>query len=227
MAATPSRRSMWSSGRPRACRSSTASGMRPPAGRCSRPTMLVSERRSPTWTDTWGPAADTVDTSACPDRACWRSASTTGHRARVIRCCIPIWSLPIGSRGRTDAGRPWTAGTCTATAWRRMPSIGPPTSGSWSGHWGWSGRRPTPMATASSRGCPRRWSAAFPSAPARSTRPSRSWSRMVGSGRRGWSSGPSTRPAGPKSTRPWIPCMDGGGRRRPVAVWTRTPWSGR
>jgi len=37
----------------------------------------------------------------------------------------------------------------------------------------------------------------------------------------------STRPASPKSTRHRTPSMDAGGRRRPSADTSRTPWSGR
>src|SRR5512132_4316423 len=55
-AATPSRPSMWSCARPRACRSSTALVTRPPAGRCWRPIMLGWPRRSATWMITLGPA---------------------------------------------------------------------------------------------------------------------------------------------------------------------------
>ena len=51
--------------------------------------------------------------------------------------------------------------------------------------------------------------------------------RTVGSGRRGWSSGPSRPPASPSSTRHRTPCTTAGGPRRPSAAWTRTPWSGR
>jgi hypothetical protein len=80
------------------------------------------------------------------DRDCWRSGSTTGRPERVTRCCTPTWSSPTASRGLTDAGQRWTDATCTATAWPRMPSTGPPTSGSLSGRWGWSGRRRTPTA---------------------------------------------------------------------------------
>ena len=47
--------------------------------------------------------------------------------------------------------------------------------------------------------------------------------RMVGSGRRGWSSGPSRPPASLSSTRRRTPCMDGGGTRRPSLAWTRIP----
>ena len=86
-----------------------------------------------------------------------------------------------------------------------------------SGRSGWSGRRRTPTATASSRGCPRRWSAASPSAPARSTPSWTGWPRTVGSGHRGWSSGPSRPPASPSSTRHRTPCTTAGGRRRPSA----------
>jgi conjugative relaxase-like TrwC/TraI family protein len=57
---------------------------------------------------------------------------------------------------------------------------------------GWSGRRPTGTATASSRGCPMSWSVASPNAPVRSTWRSSGWRRTVGSGHPGWSSGPST-----------------------------------
>ena len=39
-AATPSQRSTWSCGRPRACRSSLGSGIQPPAGRWGPPTTL-------------------------------------------------------------------------------------------------------------------------------------------------------------------------------------------
>ena len=60
MAATPSRRSMWSCARPRASRSSTAWVTRPPAGRCWPPITPGWPRRSPTWTSTWGPAAATA-----------------------------------------------------------------------------------------------------------------------------------------------------------------------
>ena len=49
----------------------------------------------------------------------------------------------------------------------------------------------------------------------------------VGSGHRGWSSGPSRPPASPSSTRRRTPCTTAGVKRRPSAAWTRTPWSGR
>jgi hypothetical protein len=91
------------------------------------------------------------DTSTCPDRACWRSGSTTGHPEKVTRSCTPIWSSPTGSRGRTDAGRPWTAGICTGIGWLRTPSTGPPTNASCPGRSEWSGRQRTPTATGSSR----------------------------------------------------------------------------
>ena len=96
-----------------------------------------------------------------------------------------------------------------------------------SGHWGWSGRQRTATATASCRGCPRSWCAGSPSAPARSTPNWTGWPRTVGSGRRGWSSGRSRRPASPSSTRHRTPCTAAGGTRRPSAAWTRTPSSGR
>jgi hypothetical protein len=62
-----------------------------------RPSRAVA-----TWMSTWGPAAAMVVSSMCPDKGCWRSGSTTGHRARAIRCCTPSWSSLIVSR----AGRP-------------------------------------------------------------------------------------------------------------------------
>ena len=226
-AVTPCPPLMWSCGRPRASRSSTASVIRRPAGRCWPPTMLGWPRRSPTWTSTWGPAAAMAVSSTCPDRGCWRSASTTGHPEKAIRCCIPTWSSPTASRDRTDAGQPWTAGTCTGIAWPRTPSTGLPTSANSSGHWGWSGRRRTPTATGSWPGCLRSWCADSPSAPTRSRPSWTDWSRMVGSGRRGWSSGRSRPPANPRSTRHRTPCTTGGGRRRPSAGWTRTSSSGR
>ena len=46
-----------------------------------------------------------------------RSASTTGPPEKAIRCCTPTWSSPIGYGGRTDAGRPWTAGICIGIGW--------------------------------------------------------------------------------------------------------------
>jgi hypothetical protein len=62
---------------------------RPLAGRCSKRITAGWSRRSPTWTDTLALVADTADTSMCPDRVCWPSASTTGHRGRATRCCTP------------------------------------------------------------------------------------------------------------------------------------------
>jgi conjugative relaxase-like TrwC/TraI family protein len=66
----------------------------------------------------------------------------------------------------------------------------------------------------------------FPSALARSTPSSTGWPRTDGSGRRGWSSGPSRVRVGPSSTRPRTPYMTAGGPRRPSGAWTRTPSSG-
>jgi hypothetical protein len=117
MAATPCPALTWCCARPRACRSSTASEMRPLAGRCSRPITPACPRRSVTWTSTSGPAAVTAVSSTCPDKECWRSGSTTGRPEKVTRCCTPIWSWPIGSRGRTDAGPRWTAVTCIGIGW--------------------------------------------------------------------------------------------------------------
>jgi len=65
----PCRRSTWFCGRPRACRSCTAWGMRRPAGRCSRRIMLGWPRRSPTWTSTSAHGVDTAVSSTCPNRA--------------------------------------------------------------------------------------------------------------------------------------------------------------
>ena len=91
-AATPSSPPLtWSCGRPRACRSCTASGIRPSAGRSWRPIMRGWRRRSATWTSTWGPAAAMAVSGTCPVRGCWRLASTTGRPEKAILCCIPIW----------------------------------------------------------------------------------------------------------------------------------------
>jgi hypothetical protein len=117
-AVTPCPPSTWCCGRPRASRSSTASGMRPLAGWCCRPITLGWLRRWPTWTSTWGPAAATAVSSTWPARGCWRSGSTTGRPEKVTRCCTPIWSSPTGSRDRTDAGRPWRPGPVPASAGR-------------------------------------------------------------------------------------------------------------
>jgi conjugative relaxase-like TrwC/TraI family protein len=76
--------------------------------------------------------------------------------------------LVIANRVQGPDGR-WTAGTCTAIAWPRTPSTGPPTSASSSGHWGWSGRRPTATATGNSMACPRSCCGPSPSGPTRST----------------------------------------------------------
>jgi hypothetical protein len=38
-----------------------------------------------------GPAVAMAVSSTWPDRACWRSASTTGHPEKAIPCCTPIW----------------------------------------------------------------------------------------------------------------------------------------
>ena len=47
-------------------------------------------RRSPIWTDTWGPAAAMAVSSTCPARGCWRSGSTTGRPETATHCCTPI-----------------------------------------------------------------------------------------------------------------------------------------
>jgi hypothetical protein len=125
MAGTPCRPSTWCCGRPRASRFSMASVMRLLAGRCWGRTTPVSARRSPTWTNTWVPAATTVVSNTCLDRGCWRSAMTTGRPEKATRCCILIWSSPTASRGRTDGGQPWTAAIFTGTGWLRTPSTLP------------------------------------------------------------------------------------------------------
>jgi hypothetical protein len=227
MVATPCPPSTSSCALPRASRSSTAWATQPPAERYWRPTTPGWPKRSPTWTDTWGPAAATAVSSTCPDRDCWRSASITGHPEKGTRCCTPTWSSPTGSRARTAAGRPWTAGTCTGIGWLRTLSTGPPTSASCPERWESSGQQRTLTGTGSSKACPRTWSGCSPSGPARSTSRSSVWKRRVGSGHPGWSSGSSTPPASPRSTRPRTPCMDAGERRRPGAATIRTPWSGR
>jgi conjugative relaxase-like TrwC/TraI family protein len=77
------------------------------------------------------------------------------------------------------------------------------------------------------QGLPENWSGCSPSAPTKSTWRWNGSRRTVGSGRRGWSSGPSTPPASRKSRRPRTPCMDAGGPKSPSGAWTRTSWSGR
>ena len=80
---------------------------------------------------------------------------------------------------------------------------------------GWSGHRRTAAVTASSKGRPRRWCAASPSALARSTPNWTGWPRTVGSGHRGWSSGRSRPPASPSNTSQRTACTTAGGRRCP------------
>jgi conjugative relaxase-like TrwC/TraI family protein len=67
----------------------------------------------------------------------------------------------------------------------------------------------------------------FPSVPTRSTWRWSGWRPRAGDGRRGWSSGRSMPRASPRSRRAWTHYMDGGGRKRPNAAWTRTRSSGR
>jgi TrwC relaxase len=81
--------------------------------------------------------------------------------------------------------------------------------------------------TGSSKACPRTCCGRSPSGPTRSTRRWSGWRPPGGSGRPGWSSGPCMPPANPRRIQPPRRCMDGGGPRRPSAVTTRTPWSGR
>jgi TrwC relaxase len=77
--------------------------------------------------------------------------------------------LVVANRVQGPDGR-WTALDGRDLYRHRLAAdTGPPTNESSSGHWGWSGRRRTPMATGSSKGCPRRWSGCSPSAPTRST----------------------------------------------------------
>jgi hypothetical protein len=226
-AAAPSRPSTWSCGRPRASRFSTASAMRPPAGRCWPPITRDWPKRPATWTSTWAPAAATLVSSMCPEGGCWRLGSTTGRPEKATRCCTPTWWWPTGCRGRTAAGLRWMAATCIGIGWPPTRSTGPPTRGSCPGHSGLSGQLRTPTATGSSRACPRSCCGCSPSVPARLTWRWSGWRARVGSGPRGWSSGPCMSLASPKPTRPRTPCMDGGGRRRPSAATTPTPWSGR
>src|SRR5512133_2285207 len=133
MAATPCPPLTWSCGPPRACRSSTPWATQRPDGRSCKPITLGWPRRPATWTGSWGLAVAMAVSSTCSVRGCWLSGSTTGPPGRAIRCCTPIWSSPIGYKGRTDAGRPWTVGTCIGIGWPRTPSTGPPTSASLSG----------------------------------------------------------------------------------------------
>jgi conjugative relaxase-like TrwC/TraI family protein len=64
--------------------------------------------------------------------------------------------LVVANRVQGPDGR-WTAAICTGIGWPPTPSIGPATSVSLPGRSGWSGRRRTSTAPASSRGCPRSW----------------------------------------------------------------------
>ena len=51
----------------------------------------------------------TVDTSTCPDRGCWRSASTTAPAAKVTRSCTPIscrQPYPASGLAVDGVGRP-------------------------------------------------------------------------------------------------------------------------
>jgi hypothetical protein len=70
MAATPCPPSTSCCGRPRASRSSTASGIRPSAGRSFRPITPGWPRQSPTWMSMWGPAVAMAVASTWPDRGC-------------------------------------------------------------------------------------------------------------------------------------------------------------
>jgi hypothetical protein len=214
-AATPSRPSTWCCARPRASPSSMAWVIRPPDEPCWPAITPGWPRRSATWMSTSGPAGATAVSNTCPDRGYWRSALTIGPPGRGMRCCTPIWSSPTGSRGRTDAGRHWTAGMSIGIGWPRTLSTGPPTSASSPGHSGWSGQKRTPTATGSSTGCPRRWCGGSPSAPARSTPSWTGWSRTAGSGHRGWSSGLSRPLASPRNMRHRTPCTTDGERRQP------------
>jgi TrwC relaxase len=133
-----------------------------------------------------------------------RGLLAVGFDHRTSRAGDPLLHthLVVANRvqGRTDAGRPWTAGTSTGIGWPPTPSTAPVTNESSPGPLGWSGHRPTATAAGSSRGCPRSCCAAFPSAPTRSTWRSCGWRPQVGSGHPGWLSGPSTPPANPSNT---------------------------
>ena len=227
MAATPCPPSTWSCGRPRASRSSTAWVTRRPAGRCWPPIMLGWPRRSAYLDEHLGARRG----HGGVQHVSGQGLLAVGFDHRTSREGDPLLHthLVVANRVQGPDGR-WTAldgrdlyrhrlaadAIYRATYQREL-----------SGRSGSSGRRPTPTATGSSRACPRSWSGCSPSAPTRSTWRWSGWRRTVGSGRRGWSSGPSTPPASPKSTRPRTPCMDAGGPRRPSGAWTRTPWSGR
>ena len=105
MAATPCPPLMWCCGRLRACRSSTASGIRPPAGRCWPRIMLGWPRRSATWMSTLALGVVTAVSSMCPD-----TVLAVGFDHRTSREGDPLLHshLVIANRVQGPDGR-WTA----------------------------------------------------------------------------------------------------------------------
>ena len=227
MAATPCPPLMWCCARPRASRSSTAWGMRPLAGRCSRPITPGWQRRSATWTSILGPVAAMAVSSTCPDKGCWPSGLTTGRPGRVTRYCTP--HLVIANRVQGPDGR-WTAldgrdlyrhqlaadAIYRATYQRELVrTLGV----EWTAADAHGNRE--------LQGIPEVLVRSFSK---RTGQIDSQLERLVADGRSGprdWSSGRSRPPASPSSTRPRTSCTTDGARRRPSADTTRTPWSGR
>jgi TrwC relaxase len=147
MAATPSRPLTWSCGRPGASRSCTASGMRPPAGRCWPPTM-------PGWPSGGLPGR----TPGGPPRP-WRTRAggrpgvlAVGFDHRTSRegdLLVPP-HLVIANRIRGPDGR-WTAVDGYRHRLAADASTGPPTSASSSGPWGGVDTGGPPTASRTSR----------------------------------------------------------------------------
>ena len=225
-AATRSRPSTWCCGRPRASPSSTAWGIRPPAGPCCRPITPGWPRRSPTWTSTWAPAGAMAVSSTCPARGCWRSGLTIGHPVRVTRWCTPTGrGQPGPGAGRTldGLGRPGPV-PASAGRGRHLPGHLP------------AGARPDTGGGVDAGGHPRQSGAPGDARGAgtrvfQARRPDRARGRAAGRGRSGAdaTAGQVGRPGHPKPKEHEAPdsLYDGGDRRRPSAGWTRTLSSGR
>ena len=167
----------------------------------------------------------------CPARV---RPGAAGGRVRppdVQRGRSAVAHPPGGGQPGPGAGRPLDSlgrsGPVPASAGRGRHLPGHLPAGPRPGAWGGVDASGPPRQPGAGQECPRTWSAASPSAPARSTPNWTGWSPTVGSGHRGWSSGPSMPPASPKSTRHRTPCTAAGAKRQPNAAWTRTPSSGR
>ena len=226
-AATPCRPSTWSCGRPRASRSSTAWATRRPAGRCWPPITLGRPRRSAYLDDHLGARRG----HGGVQHVSGQGLLAVGFDHRTSREGDPLLHthLVVANRvqGRTDAGRPWTAGTCTGIGWPRTPSTGPPTSGSCPDtRGGVDGGRPPrqPGAPGPARGPgPAVLQAHRPDRPGGGAAGGRRAGADTAAGQVGRPGHPQAQGAGDTGHPVWT-LAD---RRRPSAAWTRTPWSGR